>query len=54
MPKSNTAKKAKSKPNNNSNLVHDILNRVKDGHEKMDRKLEELAQMCAPKELRIK
>lgn len=49
MSKSATAKKAKPRqPVQYANL-HDIINKVKDGHQKADQKLAELAQMCAPK-----
>lgn len=55
MSKQATARKLKPKQSSEINTtVHDIINKVKDSHSKMDKRLEELAQMCSPRELRIK
>ena len=48
------AKPQKSKQNVNTVTVHDIINKVKEGQRTMDKKLEEIVQMCSPKELRNK
>lgn len=47
-------KKSKNLKAASSVSIHDIISKIKSSHDQMDKKLEELAQMCAPKELRIK
>lgn len=47
-------KKESEKRNVNSEVLHDIIKKVKESHETADKKMSEIVAMCAPKEVRIK
>lgn len=52
--KSAASKKEKPKYVDKQVDVYDIIDKVNASHEKMDKKLAELCEMCSPKELRAK
>lgn len=52
MGKSAAARKAK--PKLEGVTVHDIIKKLKDTHQKADKKLTDLAHMCLKQDLRIK